>query len=55
MGCLDSKGAYFQSKGQGIKVHKWCCVVNNGMLIKYFAIKFLEYVPRLITWPTYIG
>jgi len=28
------------------------CVVNNGMLIEYSPIKFLEEVPRLITWPT---
>jgi len=30
------------------------CVVNNGMLTEYSPIEFLNYVPRLITWPTYL-
>jgi len=30
-------------------------VVNNGMLIKYSPIEFLEYVLRLIMWPTYLS
>jgi hypothetical protein len=42
MGWLDGKGVFLHSKGQGIKPHEWCCVVNNEMLTKYFPIKFLE-------------
>jgi hypothetical protein len=30
------------------------CVVNNGTLIEYSSIEFLEYVPRLIMWLTYL-
>jgi len=25
-GWLGGKGVCFQSKGQGIKLHEWCCV-----------------------------
>ncbi len=33
---------------------RWLCVVNNGMLIESFLIEFLEWVLRLIMWPTYL-
>ncbi len=55
MGWLDGKGVCLYSIGQRIKSHEWCCVVNNGMLIEYSPIEFLEYVLKLIMWPTYLG
>ncbi len=42
MGWVDGKGVCFHSEGQGIKLHEWCCVVNNGMLTEYSPIEFLK-------------
>jgi len=45
VGWLDGKDVGPRSKGQGIKPHGVLCVVNNGMLIEYFVMKFVSLGP----------
>jgi hypothetical protein len=36
MGWFDGKGVCFQSKGQGIKPHEWCCVWSTMVVDQIF-------------------
>jgi hypothetical protein len=42
VGWFDGKGVCRHFKGQGIKPHEWCDVVNNDMLTEYSPIEYLE-------------